>query len=728
MNDASPDQPAAPTGTMPDVATGAPAAVPTGPDVIQAYLQHLPTRPGVYRMIDAAGEVLYVGKARSLKARVTNYARPTGLSNRILRMVMATASMEFVTVRTEAEALLLEANLIKRLRPRFNVLMRDDKSFPYILIRRDVAAPQILKHRGARGSKGDYFGPFASAGAVVRTVNMLQRAFLLRTCSDSVFDGRTRPCLLFQIKRCAGPCTGEISTEDYGKLVGDATAFLRGESQNVRRLYQEMMEAAAAKQDYEQAAKFRNRLWALAHVTADQVINPDGIEEADVFAAHQEGGQTCIQVFFFRTGQNWGNRAYYPKADKSVDLGEVFESFIAQFYDDKPVPRLILASHHPDNCELLAEALCTKAGHKVDIRVPQRGGKSDLMDHAVQNAREALGRKLAETSSQRRLLEGVQERFELPRLPRRIEVYDNSHIQGSFAVGGMIVAGPEGFVKGQYRKFNIKSQGLTPGDDYGMMREVLTRRFKRLTAGETGEAASAGETTTDASTTDDNAPFSVPLLDSDLTSDDTSRLSQPAPPPRSERGADSIAFGVLRADAANAEPAVEADGEEDDVEASEPALIDEPFPDRPDLVFVDGGLGQLAVAREVLAELGVTGVSLVGVAKGPDRDAGREHFHIPGRLAPLMLEPRDPVLYFVQRLRDEAHRFAIGTHRAKRSKAIGINPLDEIEGIGPTRKRALLSHFGSAKAVSRAGVEDMKAVKGISAEMAQKIYDFFQRG
>ena len=703
-----------------------PALSPTGPDVIQAYLKDLPSRPGVYRMIDAAGEVLYVGKARSLKARVTNYARPAGLSNRILRMVMATASMEFVTVRTEAEALLLEANLIKRLRPRFNVLMRDDKSFPYILIRRDTPAPQILKHRGARAAKGDYFGPFASAGAVVRTVNMLQRAFLLRTCSDSVFDGRTRPCLLFQIKRCAAPCTGEISTADYAKLVDDATSFLRGQSQNVRRMYQDMMEASAAKQDYEQAAKFRNRLWALAHVTADQVINPDGIEEADVFAAHQEGGQTCIQVFFFRTSQNWGNRAYYPKADRSVDVGEVLESFIAQFYDDKPVPRLILASHEFESRELMEEALATKAGYKVEIRVPQRGAKSDLIDHAVQNAREALGRKLAETSSQRRLLEGVQERFGLATMPRRIEVYDNSHIQGAHAVGGMIVAGPEGFVKGQYRKFNIKTN-LTPGDDYAMMREVLTRRFKRLSAAEI-DVATAADTAVD-------ERFSVPVLaDDDANSDAASRLEQPTPPPRRERGADAIAFGVLRADETvqidESEPTLADGTEDDDAELAEPALVDEPFPDRPDLVLIDGGLGQLAVAREVFAELGIADIALVGVAKGPDRDAGREHFHIPGRPTPLMLEPRDPVLYFVQRLRDEAHRFAIGTHRAKRSKAIGINPLDEIEGIGPTRKRALLAHFGSAKAVSRAGVEDLKAVKGISAEMAQKIYDFFhdQRG
>jgi excinuclease ABC subunit C len=583
--------------------------------------------------------------------------------------------------------------------------MRDDKSFPYILIRRDAAAPQILKHRGARGAKGDYFGPFASAGAVTRTINMLQRAFLLRSCSDSVFEGRSRPCLLYQIKRCAGPCTNEIAPDEYAKLVDEATAFLRGQSQNVRTLYQEMMEASAAKQDYEQAAKYRNRLWALAHVTADQVINPDGIEEADVFAAHQEGGQTCIQVFFFRTGQNWGNRAYYPKADRSLEAREVLESFIAQFYDDKPLPRLILASHDFESRALMDEALSTKAGYKVEIRVPQRGAKSALIDHAVQNAREALGRRLAETSSQRRLLDGVAERFGLAQTPRRIEVYDNSHIQGAHAVGGMIVAGPEGFVKGQYRKFNIKSEGLTPGDDYAMMREVLSRRFKRLAADGDVQA----------------------VIDQAVPSDGlepevgVSRIEAPMPTPRTERGADGNAFGVLRADP---EPDIDSadDGRED---ADEGSLTDMPFPDRPDLVFVDGGLGQLAVAQEVFAALGIADIALIGVAKGPDRDAGREHFHIPGRPQPLMLEPRDPVLYFVQRLRDEAHRFAIGTHRAKRSKAIGINPLDEIEGIGPTRKRALLQHFGSAKAVSRAGIEDMKAVKGISAEMAQKIYDFF---
>ncbi len=633
---------------------GGPTAsgTPVGPAVIAGHLKSLPPRPGVYRMLDAEGTVIYVGKARNLKSRVSNYARGTGHTNRIARMISQTASMEFVTVRTEAEALLLEANLIKRFKPRFNVLMRDDKSFPYILIRRDASAPQILKHRGARTIKGDYFGPFASAGAVSRAISMLQRAFLLRSCSDSVFESRTRPCLLFQIKRCAGPCTNEISRTDYLNLVEEAVRFLRGESQSVREMYQLLMQQASDALEFERAAKYRNRLWALAHVQADQAINPDNIEEADVFAAHQEGGQTCIQVFFFRAGQNWGNRAYYPKADKAVPVDEVLASFVAQFYDDKPVPRLILLSHDFEDRTLMAEALSTKAERKVDLRVPSRGTKSGLVDHALTNAREALGRKLAETSSQTRLLEAIQERFNLPEMPRRIEVYDNSHISGTNAVGAMIVAGPEGFVKAAYRKFNIKSPDTAPGDDYAMMREILTRRFKRL-AEETAAPAPA-----------------------DLGSD---------PEPQ--------------------------------------------FPDRPDLVLIDGGAGQLAVAQQVLADVGLEDISLIGVAKGPDRDAGREHFHLPGRAQPLLLETRDPVLYFVQRLRDEAHRFAIGTHRAKRSKSISANPLDEIEGIGPARRRALLTHFGSAKSVSKAGIEDLKAVEGISAEMAQKVYDFFhERG
>jgi excinuclease ABC subunit C len=636
------------TDVVPAAAPGPAAEQASGPDVIAGYLKLLPSSPGVYRMLDREGNVIYVGKARNLKARVSNYARLGGQTNRIARMISATASMEFVSVNTEAEALLLEANLIKRFRPRFNVLMRDDKSFPYILIARDTAAPQIMKHRGARNRKGDYFGPFASAGAVNRTINMLERAFLLRSCSDSVYESRTRPCLLHQIKRCAAPCTGEIPLEDYGKLVDEAVRFLRGESQNVRRMFQKLMEDAAANLEYERAARFRDRLAALAHVTADQSINPEGIEEADVFAAAQDGGQSCIEVFFFRTGQNWGNRAYFPRADRALPPEEVLDSFVAQFYDDKPVPRLILLSHDIPNRALLAEALSTKAERKVEIRVPHRGTKSALVDHALANAREALGRKLAEGASQRRLLEALAERFGLSAMPRRIEVFDNSHIMGANAVGAMIVAGPEGFAKGQYRKFNIKSQALAPGDDYGMMREVLTRRFRRLM---TGDAQQASES-----------------------------------PPEQEDGV---------------------------------------LPERPDVVLIDGGAGQLSVAREVLADLGLHEICLIGVAKGPDRDAGREHFYRVGQDRPVMLEPRDPVLYFVQRLRDEAHRFAIGTHRAKRAKALSASPLDEIDGIGPRRRRALMKHFGSAKAVSRAGVEDLKSVDGISAEMAQRIYDHF---
>jgi len=643
----------------------APEAPPkTGAEVIARYLKLLPQTPGVYRMLDAAGDVIYVGKARSLKARVSNYARLGGHTNRIARMILATASMEFVTVATEAEALLLEANLIKRFRPRFNVLMRDDKSFPYILIARDHPAPAVMKHRGARNRKGQYFGPFASAGAVNRTVNMLQRAFLLRSCSDSVYESRTRPCLLYQIKRCSAPCTGEISLDDYAGLVDEAERFLNGESQTVREMYQQLMQDASEKLEFETAAKYRNRLWALAHVTADQSVNPEGVEEADIFAAYQDGGQTCIQVFFIRTGQSWGNRAYFPKADRSLDVAEVLDSFVAQFYDDKPVARLILISHDIPNRALLAEALTAKAGRKIEIRVPARGMKSSLVEHALTNAREALGRKLAESSTQARLLEGVAERFNLAAPPRRVEVFDNSHIAGTNAVGAMIVAGPEGFVKGQYRKFNIKSPDITPGDDYAMMREVLTRRFKRI--------------------------------------------------------ADTEVLNEIETEVAEIAAAIGEETASPDIAADE-----RPFPDRPDMVLIDGGLGQLSVAREVLAGFGLHDIQLIGVAKGPDRDAGREHFHIPGRDGPIMLESKDPVLYFIQRLRDEAHRFAIGTHRAKRSKAIGVNPLDEIEGIGPTRKRALLKHFGSAKAVSRAGVEDLKAVDGISADMARKIYDFF---
>ncbi|MCT8971970.1 excinuclease ABC subunit UvrC [Microbaculum marinisediminis] len=647
----------------------------TGPSVIAAMVRRLPNGPGVYRMLDRKGDVLYVGKARSLKKRVGNYARIGGQTQRIARMIAETAAMEFVSTQTETEALLLEANLIKRLRPRYNVLLRDDKSFPYILITRDHPAPQIVKHRGARNRKGDYFGPFASAGAVGRTINALQRAFLLRSCSDSVYESRTRPCLLYQIKRCAAPCTAEISLEDYAVLVKEAEAFLSGKSRAVREDLAHQMEAAAERLEFETAAVYRDRLAALSHVQAHQGINPQTVDEADVFAVHQDGGQTCIQVFFFRTGQNWGNRAYFPRADKSLDAAEVLGAFIAQFYDDKPVPRLILLSDEIEEMALLCEALSLNAGHKVEVAVPKRGEKRELVEHALSNAKEALGRRLAESASQARLLAGVAEAFGLDDAPRRVEVYDNSHIMGTNAVGGMVVAGPEGFEKGQYRKFNIKGADLTPGDDYAMMREVLTRRFKRLLK-ETGRAPGGGD-----------AP-------------------DQAAPPHPEDGAD--------APVSTDDPGI-LDVVEDD---------DSPWPD---LVLIDGGQGQLSAARAVMAELGLEDVPLVAIAKGLDRDAGREEFHIPGR-QPFRLAPRDPVLYFVQRLRDEAHRFAIGSHRARRKKALAANPLDEIPGIGPTRKRALLRHFGSAKAVSRAGLADLEAAPGISAQMARQVYDFFHEG
>ncbi|MBS0243995.1 MAG: excinuclease ABC subunit UvrC, partial [Proteobacteria bacterium] len=514
------------------------------------------------------------------------------------------------------------------------------------------------------------------------------------------------------------PCTGEISEADYKVLVDEATKFLRGESQAVRTELQSLMLAAADKLEFERAAGFRNRLQALAHVTADQSINPDGIEEADIFAVYQEGGQTCIQVFFFRSGQNWGNRAYFPKADRSLGADEVLESFIAQFYDDKPVPRCIFLSHDVASHDLLEEALSLKAERKVQLRVPQRGAKTGLVEHALANAKEALGRRLAESSSQRRLLEGVAERFGLARIPRRIEVFDNSHIMGTNAVGAMIVAGPQGFAKAHYRKFNIKDKAATPGDDYAMMREVLTRRFKRL-------AADVAPLPDEAASGDGEAEG-----DGGAVVEVGSRIQPPSLPPRGERGADAIAFGVLRADHESAagvppdsDPAAESLADDEDREAEVAEAED--LPDRPDLVLIDGGAGQLAIARDVFTTLGIDDIALVGVAKGPDRDAGREHFHIPGRPLPLMLEARDPVLYFVQRLRDEAHRFVIGTHRAKRSKAISANPLDEITGIGPSRKRALLAHFGSAKAVSRASVEDLIGVGGISGDMARRIYDFF---
>ncbi len=618
-------------------------------------------------MIDENGDVLYVGKARSLKKRVSSYTRLQGQSNRIMRMIMATAAMEFVVTQTEAEALLLEANLIKRLRPRYNVLLRDDKSFPYILITGDHDAASIVKHRGARKRKGDYFGPFASAGAVDRTINALQKAFLIRNCSDSYYENRSRPCLLFQIKRCSGPCTGEISLEDYAGLVTEAKAFLSGRSQLVKQELAAHMESASAELDFERAAIYRDRLAALSHVQSHQGINPQSVQEADVFAAHQEGGQTCIQVFFFRTGQNWGNRAYFPKADKSLDEASVLESFLAQFYDDKPAPKHVLLSHAVAEQDLLSEALSERMGRKVEFAVPKRGEKKDLVEHALTNAREALGRRLAETSSQARLLKGVAEAFDLGSPPRRIEVYDNSHIMGTNAVGGMIVAGIEGFAKAHYRKFNIKSEDLVPGDDYGMMREVLARRFSRLLK-------------------EHERPAQEQQLEPEAD-----QSSPPAAGDRNDETEDALAAGM---------------------------------PAWPDLVLIDGGQGQLTAARETLEELGITNVPLVGIAKGPDRDAGREKFFITGRQS-FMLPERDPVLYFVQRLRDEAHRFAIGSHRARRKKDIVKNPLDDISGIGPTRKRALLRHFGTAKAVSKAGIDDLAAVPGISEAIAKLVYDHF---
>jgi excinuclease ABC subunit C len=610
--------------------------VETGTSVIGSYAKTAPPGPGVYRMIDGAGEVLYVGKARHLKKRVQSYARGQGHNNRIARMVGDTAAMEFVTTATEIEALLLEANLIKRLKPRFNVVLRDDKSFPFILIARDHAVPQILKHRGARGREGDYFGPFASAGAVGRTINTLQRAFLLRSCSDPYFESRLRPCLLYQIKRCSAPCTGEISVEDYGRLVDEALAFLTGESDEVKRRLHVLMDEASLKQDYERAASFRDRLTALSHIQSRQGINPASVKEADVFAAHQEAGQTCIQVFIFRTGNNWGNRAYFPRADKSLSVEEVLASFVAQFYDDKPPPKLVLLSHDIVGRRLLAEALSLRAGRKIEVGRPVRGERRDLVEHALVNSREALARRLADSTSQAAIFSRLAELLDLDESPERIEVYDNSHISGTNPVGAMIVAGPEGFIKAQYRKFNMRNEDLAPGDDYAMMREMLTRRFSRL-AKEKGEVNGWAA---------------------------------------------------------------------------------------PDLVLIDGGPGQLGAAYAVLDELGLSEIKIAAVAKGPDRNAGRERIYLKGK-EPLLLEPRDPVLYCIQKLRDEAHRFAIGAHRAKRKKAITASPLDEVPGIGPTRKRALLQHFGSAKAVSRAGIADLQSVGGISAQMAKTIYDHF---
>jgi excinuclease ABC subunit C len=621
-----------------------------GHAAIENAVRLAPTSPGVYRMLNAGHDVLYVGKAKNVRKRLSSYARVNApLPARILRMIAATVTVEIISTTTETEALLLEANLIKQLRPRFNVQLRDDKSFPYILITGDHWAPQILKHRGAQSRPGRYFGPFANAGAVNRTITALQRAFLIRSCTDGFFESRTRPCLLYQIRRCSGPCTREIDFPGYTELVREAGDFLSGRSHDVKKQLAGEMEKASAELEFETAALYRDRLAALSAIQSQQGINPRTVEEADVFAIHQEGGHSCVEVFFFRTGQNWGNRAYFPRAEKSFTPEEVLASFLAQFYDDKPPPKLILLSHEIEESELLADALAVKAGNKVEVSTPKRGEKKELVAHALTNAREALGRKLSDTATQGRLLQGMATTLQLPEPPKRIEVYDNSHIQGTNAVGAMIVAGPDGFIKNQYRKFNIKSEGLTPGDDYAMMREVLERRFKRLLKPPEGEAAKAKEPS--------------------------------------------------KAD-------------------------DDSFPQWPDLVIIDGGRGQLNAVREIFEGLGLTQVQLMAVAKGPDRDAGRETLFMPGREA-IKLEPRDPVLYFIQRLRDEAHRFVIGSHRKLRKKDIREAGLQEIPGIGPSRKRALLHHFGTLKEIERASIADLGKVPGVSAESARKIFEFF---
>jgi excinuclease ABC subunit C len=633
-----------------------------GAALISEKVKTLPDSPGVYRMLKGNGDVLYVGKARSLKKRVTSYTKLAGHSNRIARMIASTEAMEFITTATETDALLLEANLIKQLKPRYNVLLRDDKSFPYILLTSDHDFPQVVKHRGSRSHAGDYFGPFASAGSVTRTLNTLQRAFLLRSCTDSVFDARTRPCLLFQIKRCSAPCTGEISKSDYAELVSESRDFLQGKSRRTQEHLAEQMEAASAKLDFEGAAIYRDRIRALTNIQSHQGINPQSVTDADVFAVAEESGQTCVQVFFFRGGQNWGNRAYFPRHDKGFTRMEVLDAFLAQFYDDRPSPPKIFLSDDVPGRSLLGEALTIRAERRVHVSVPHRGEKRELVEHALRNAKDALGRRQAETATQRKLLNDLTEIFGLETPPARIEVYDNSHIQGTNQVGGMIVAGPEGFLKNQYRKFNIKGTDIEPGDDYGMMRQVLTRRFTRLLK----ESAAASE-------------------------------QEDAPDEGKKTGTDNAGEQTLDERRANGWP---------------------------DIILIDGGPGQLSVTMEVMTELGVDDVTIVAIAKGPDRNAGRERFFMPGR-DPFSLPEKSPALYFLQRLRDEAHRFAIGSHRARRAKQAKTNPLDNVAGVGASRKRALLHHFGSAKAVSRAGLTDLNSVEGISEKVAKAVYDHF---
>jgi excinuclease ABC subunit C len=694
---------ALPAAAALDLGETAPGALKHGIEVIAGFAKHLPNKPGVYRMFDRAGEVLYVGKAKSLKNRVTAYARGMAHTNAVARMIAETANMEFVTTGTETEALLLESNLIKQLRPRYNVLLRDDKSFPYILLTGDHEAPQIAKHRGSRQRKGDYFGPFASVWAVERTIDALQKAFLLRSCTDSFYENRTRPCLLFQIKRCSGPCTGEISVPDYQALAGQARDFLSGRSSSVKQLLSARMQAAAEELEFEKAARYRDRLAALSAVQAGQDINTQGVEEADVFAIDEQAGQFCVEIFFFRNKQNWGNRALFPRADRSLTPEEVLASVVTQFYDDKPPPRLVLLSHPVEEIELIAQALSARAGRKVEVAHPKRGERVDLVEHARRNAREALSRKLADNAGQSSLLAALGAAFGMTKAPRRVEVYDNSHIMGTNAVGGMVVAGRDGFMKSHYRTFNISADTIA-GDDFGMMREVLQRRFARLAkeaGAATGSPPPGGEELEvggekpglGSSSVDTPASAGEPVLEA-LTQPDA-----PHPFPSPQGG------GVAPVPAA----------EEPD---------DDAFPSRPDLVIVDGGKGQFEAARRIMAELGAGDIPLVAIAKGEDRNAMRETFHMIGR-EPFKLPPRDPALYFIQRLRDEAHRFAIGTHRARRKKDTMKNPLDEIPGIGPSRKRALLLHFGTVKAIKRAKLDDLMRTPGVNAATAKAVHDYF---
>ncbi|MFL5335158.1 MAG: excinuclease ABC subunit UvrC [Geminicoccaceae bacterium] len=610
-----------------------------GAELIRSLIPTLPNEAGVYRMLDERGEVLYVGKAKSLRKRVATYAKTQGQTARLQRMVALTRAMEFVTTASEVEALLLEANLIKRYRPPFNIVLRDDKSFPYISLRKNHDFPLIGKHRGAKRAETEYFGPFASAGAVNDTLNALLKAFPLRSCRDTIFSTRARPCLQYQIKRCSAPCVGRIGKESYGRIVDEVRDFLSGRSDEVQKRLQGEMLQASSSLDFERAAILRDRLKAMAHIQARQGINTDAVDDADVIAGHQEGGQVCVQVFFYRSGRNYGNRAYYPAHARDATPGEIVAAFLGQFYAERVPARLVLLAEPVPEQELLAEALSVRAGRKVEVLVPKRGGRRQLVENAQTNARQALARHLADTASQEALLEQLAERFALADAPGRIEVYDNSHIQGSNAIGAFIVAGPEGFDKKSYRTFNIKGTELAPGDDYAMMREVLKRRFARLIR-EDPERAGAGW---------------------------------------------------------------------------------------PDLIVIDGGAGQLAVAQATLAELGLVDLPMLAVAKGPERNAGHERFFLPGR-EPLVLDPRDPVLYFVQRLRDEAHRFAIQTHRGKRTRDIGRSVLDQVPGIGAKRKRALLNHFGSARGVAEAGVLDIERVPGIDRAVAKAVYDYFHDG